>query len=421
MRWLVAAGAAYAPRRRDPRDRDRQDRGRGARARPTAGWSSTSPPRAPASPSAADRHVEGEVEDAAAPAPEPPPRQRAPARPRRPGRRPPRPSDRRRATPVARRLARQAGVALDAIPGTRPPRAHRARDVERPAPSCRPGLPPAGGASPSTSSAPAGRDDRPAAPRLRRRPHAPGLPSRARPRARRRTASSLPTCRPTARPRPRPPTSEAVDAAMAAFAAGFAGPPAPRRPLVRRRGRHAPLADRLGDRGLPPDAGHARRLRARDSDALRRRHGRGPHPRRGRPPPPRCSGRRAARCPTPRSPRWPRESARGRLAGLAAALRRPRSASALDILRPLAALSRALPVRAIFGTEDRVIPATHALALPPRVAAHFLPTGHMPQWDAAADVADLLLGKPADGLTPRPPSPRPSAASATSPTPPPAR
>mgnify|MGYP003519632722 CR=1 FL=1 len=70
-----------------------------------------------------------------------------------------------------------------------------------------------------------------------------------------------------------------------------------------------------------------------------------------------------------------------------------------DILRPLAALAKRLPVRALFGTDDRVVPATHALALPPQVAVHFLPTGHMPQWDAPAEVAALLGGSnsPAGG------------------------
>ena len=60
------------------------------------------------------------------------------------------------------------------------------------------------------------------------------------------------------------------------------------------------------------------------------------------------------------------------------------------------ALARRLPVRALFGTEDRIIPATHALDMPPQVAVHFLPTGHMPQWDAPAELAALLLGSPAD-------------------------
>lgn len=87
------------------------------------------------------------------------------------------------------------------------------------------------------------------------------------------------------------------------------------------------------------------------------------------------------------------ETARGRLEALADDFTGPHG-QRVDILRPLAGLTARLPVRAIFGTEDRVIPATHALALPPRVAAHFLPTGHMPQWDAPADLADLLLDWP---------------------------
>lgn len=85
-----------------------------------------------------------------------------------------------------------------------------------------------------------------------------------------------------------------------------------------------------------------------------------------------------------------REAARGRLVELADALVGV-AGQRLDILRPLGALSATLPVRAIFGTEDRVVPATQALNLPPRVAAHFLPAGHMPQWDLPREVADLIL------------------------------
>lgn len=66
------------------------------------------------------------------------------------------------------------------------------------------------------------------------------------------------------------------------------------------------------------------------------------------------------------------------------------------MIRPLCVLAKRLPVRAIFGTGDRVIPAEHAFALPPQVAAHFLPTGHMPQWDAPSELADLLT-RPQEG------------------------
>lgn len=86
-----------------------------------------------------------------------------------------------------------------------------------------------------------------------------------------------------------------------------------------------------------------------------------------------------------------KETARGRLVALAADFTGPLG-QRHDILRPLTALAGRLPVRALFGTEDRVIPATHALALPPQVAVHFLPTGHMPQWDAPDVMANLILG-----------------------------
>ncbi|WP_297974794.1 alpha/beta fold hydrolase [uncultured Amaricoccus sp.] len=85
------------------------------------------------------------------------------------------------------------------------------------------------------------------------------------------------------------------------------------------------------------------------------------------------------------------ETARGRLARLVDAFVGPLG-QRTDILRPLAALARRLPVRAVFGTADRIVPATHALAMPPEVAVHFLPTGHMPQWDAPAELAALILG-----------------------------
>jgi pyruvate dehydrogenase E2 component (dihydrolipoamide acetyltransferase) len=87
------------------------------------------------------------------------------------------------------------------------------------------------------------------------------------------------------------------------------------------------------------------------------------------------------------------ESARGRLTELAAAFSGVLG-QRVEILRPLATLARRLPVRALFGTEDRVIPPAHAFALPPQVSVHFLPTGHMPQWDAPAEVSDLILGGP---------------------------
>lgn len=83
------------------------------------------------------------------------------------------------------------------------------------------------------------------------------------------------------------------------------------------------------------------------------------------------------------------EAGRGRLVALAADFVGPLG-QRVDILRPLGPLAERLPVRALFGTEDRVVPVAQALAMPPRVAVHFLPGGHMPQWDAPAEVAALI-------------------------------
>ncbi|MGA1857977.1 acetoin dehydrogenase dihydrolipoyllysine-residue acetyltransferase subunit [Azospirillum sp. 11R-A] len=85
-----------------------------------------------------------------------------------------------------------------------------------------------------------------------------------------------------------------------------------------------------------------------------------------------------------------REMARGRLRTLATALATADGRQRIDLLRPLAELAERIPVRAIFGLDDRIVSATDALNLPPRVAAHFLPSGHMPQWDAPRDVAALI-------------------------------
>jgi len=65
----------------------------------------------------------------------------------------------------------------------------------------------------------------------------------------------------------------------------------------------------------------------------------------------------------------------------------------VDTLASIHRLSARLPMRVLFGLEDRVIPWKQVLALPPAVAVHFLAhSGHMPQWDQSHDVLDILLG-----------------------------
>ncbi|MBL4928970.1 alpha/beta fold hydrolase [Fuscibacter oryzae] len=90
------------------------------------------------------------------------------------------------------------------------------------------------------------------------------------------------------------------------------------------------------------------------------------------------------------------QMARGRLKPLAGALASPEGRQRVDLIRSLETLPEALPIRALFGTGDRVVSPTDALNLPPRVAVHFLPTGHMPQWDAPREVVELILKGPRD-------------------------
>ena len=81
--------------------------------------------------------------------------------------------------------------------------------------------------------------------------------------------------------------------------------------------------------------------------------------------------------------------ARGRLRALAQELVGAQGQK-IDILRLLAKLSERLAVRVLIGKDDRIIPASHAFNLPPGVAVHFLSAGHMPQWDAYPETLSLL-------------------------------
>lgn len=83
--------------------------------------------------------------------------------------------------------------------------------------------------------------------------------------------------------------------------------------------------------------------------------------------------------------------AKGRLVALAEAIAGP-SGQRVDSLSALHKLTASVPVRVLFGLEDKIIPWKHVLSLPPRVAVHLLSrSGHMPQWDQTKDVVDILL------------------------------
>jgi pimeloyl-ACP methyl ester carboxylesterase len=80
---------------------------------------------------------------------------------------------------------------------------------------------------------------------------------------------------------------------------------------------------------------------------------------------------------------------RARLAALADTFF-PDGAQSLDLRSALAALS--VPVRVIWGLQDRILSARHADGLPGRVALHrFARVGHLPQNEARDDVVAIVL------------------------------
>ena len=86
-----------------------------------------------------------------------------------------------------------------------------------------------------------------------------------------------------------------------------------------------------------------------------------------------------------------KDLARGRLLSLANAIASP-AGQRIDSIALIEKLSARIPVRVLFGTQDRIIPWKHVLDLPPRVAIHLLSrSGHMPQWEQGKDVVDILL------------------------------
>ncbi len=78
----------------------------------------------------------------------------------------------------------------------------------------------------------------------------------------------------------------------------------------------------------------------------------------------------------------------GRLAALAASMV-SEGRQALDIVADLGALP--MPTRIVWGLEDRIIPWRHVLQAPSRTAIHLVANaGHMPHWDQPQEVAALF-------------------------------
>ncbi|MEP0521371.1 MAG: acetoin dehydrogenase dihydrolipoyllysine-residue acetyltransferase subunit [Hyphomicrobiales bacterium] len=83
------------------------------------------------------------------------------------------------------------------------------------------------------------------------------------------------------------------------------------------------------------------------------------------------------------------ELSRGRLKALASSMARG-DTQCIDTIAAIASLPENLPVSALFGVADTIIPKEHVFNMPPRVAVHVLRSGHIPQWDTPAQVERLL-------------------------------
>ncbi len=85
-----------------------------------------------------------------------------------------------------------------------------------------------------------------------------------------------------------------------------------------------------------------------------------------------------------------RTLAADRVSALADALAGP-AGQTVTLRADLARLAERCPVRLILGHRDRIIPWEEALTVSPRIAVHHLPrAGHMPQWEALAEVTAIL-------------------------------
>ncbi len=87
-----------------------------------------------------------------------------------------------------------------------------------------------------------------------------------------------------------------------------------------------------------------------------------------------------------------KDLSRGRLTALVERLL-DGSSSCLDILPALDAIEDRVPVSAVIGIQDQIIPKEHLFRLPSHVRIHILNAGHVPQWDAPAEIAALLQNR----------------------------
>ncbi len=62
----------------------------------------------------------------------------------------------------------------------------------------------------------------------------------------------------------------------------------------------------------------------------------------------------------------------------------------IDTIGPLRKLAGRFPIQAVFGLADQIIPREHVFNLPSSVACHMVEAGHMPHWDATDEVASII-------------------------------
>lgn len=63
----------------------------------------------------------------------------------------------------------------------------------------------------------------------------------------------------------------------------------------------------------------------------------------------------------------------------------------INVRNPLASLANRIPVRILVGTEDRILNWRDTLDVSPAIALHVFPgAGHMPHWDAPAEVVAII-------------------------------
>ncbi|MFK7763003.1 MAG: acetoin dehydrogenase dihydrolipoyllysine-residue acetyltransferase subunit [Roseobacter sp.] len=65
----------------------------------------------------------------------------------------------------------------------------------------------------------------------------------------------------------------------------------------------------------------------------------------------------------------------------------------IDTIGALQSLAGQVPLRAVFGLADQIIPKEHLFHIPSHVACHMIDAGHMPHWDATEEVASIIAAQ----------------------------